>query len=69
MRLITAKEAAVILQVNLPSVWEMVRHGIIPAGVVIRLGKRIRFNEERLVDWLDAGGQAFPGGWKREREA
>jgi hypothetical protein len=46
----------------------MVREGLIPPGVVIRLGKRIRFNEPKFLEWLDAGGQGFAGGWKRELE-
>jgi len=34
----------------------LVRKGILPAGVVVRLGWNIRFNEEALEEFLAKGG-------------
>jgi len=42
------------------------RLGDIPLGVVVRIGRRVFFNEERFVAWLEAGGAALPGGWRRQ---
>ncbi len=43
-----------------------IREGIFPAGVICRVGRRIYFNEKILVMWIEAGGSALPGGWRRE---
>jgi len=48
--------------------YELARVGILPDGVVVRLGRQIRFDEDALVDWIRGGGQALPGGWKREAD-
>lgn len=66
--LTTVEWAAGYLGVSQQRVYEMVRLGIIPAGVAIRLGRQIRISEEGLRDWVAAGGQALPGGWRREAE-
>jgi hypothetical protein len=36
--------------------YDLVRKGILPAGVVVRLGWNIRFNEEALEEFLAKGG-------------
>ncbi len=57
MRLLTAKEIAEILGVKLPRVYELARRNdIFPAGVVIRLGRQIRFSEPALRQWVEDGG-------------
>jgi len=33
--------------------------GHIPPGVVVRIGQVIRFNEERLEEWIAAGGSSL----------
>ena len=53
MRLLTAKETAMLLQVSLPRVYELARLNLIPA---VRLGRQIRFNEEALREWAAQGG-------------
>lgn len=55
MRLLTAKQAAEVLQVTLPRVYELAR-GILPPGVVVRMGRQVRFNEESLRAWAANGG-------------
>lgn len=49
--------AAQELGVSEQRVYELVRKGFFPPGVVTRLGVRqIRFNEEALRDWIASGG-------------
>jgi hypothetical protein len=47
----------------------MIRDGVVPPGVFVRLGRRVFVNPDRLDAWLDAGGGAFPGGWRRKPSA
>jgi hypothetical protein len=42
-----------------------VREGIIPAGVIVRFGRSIYIDPDKLEEFLAAGGKAFPGGWRR----
>lgn len=54
MRLIRAKQAAEILDVRLPRLYELARTGVIPC---VRLGeKSIRFNEPALQEFVERGG-------------
>ena len=46
--------------------YDLVRKGIFPPGVVVRLGRHIRVNPEKLEAFIESGGQALPGGWRRE---
>lgn len=32
----------------------------------VRLGRQVRFLPEQIEDWILAGGQALPGGWRQE---
>ena len=58
------------LAVTLNRFYELVRQGIVPPGVVVRLGRQLRVHPERLEEFIARGGQALPGGWRREpREA
>jgi len=55
MRLLDAKEVAEILQVSLARVYELTRQGILPS---VRIGPRqIRFEETRLMQWIEHGGK------------
>lgn len=54
MRLLTAQEVSDVLQVPLARVYELVRLNLLP---VVKLGERqIRFNEEKLREWIERGG-------------
>ncbi len=66
MRLLTAAEAAQILRVSPRRIYDMAREGILPPGVAIRLGRELRISESRLAEFLEAGGCALAGGWRRE---
>jgi putative molybdopterin biosynthesis protein len=53
MHLLTAKETAEVLKVSLPRVYELARTGLIPC---VRMGRQIRFDEEKLREWAAQGG-------------
>ena len=53
MRLLTAKETAEILRVTQPRVYELARSGLLPC---VRMGRQIRFDEEKLREWAMRGG-------------
>ncbi|MDT4898048.1 MAG: hypothetical protein QOH25_3125 [Acidobacteriota bacterium] len=55
----TAEEIAPILRVKPERVYEMARLGILPKGVVIKLGRQVRFDEERLCEWIQNGGKGI----------
>lgn len=52
----TAEQVAPLLQVKPGRVYEMARLGILPKGVVIRMGRQIRFDEDSLIEWIRSGG-------------
>ncbi len=59
MRLIKAKQAAEILDVRLPRLYELARLGTVPS---IRLGeKTIRFSESALKEFVERGGTQVNG--------
>lgn len=54
MRLLTAQEVSNLLQVPVARVYELVRLNLLPS---VKLGERqIRFNEEKLREWIERGG-------------
>jgi excisionase family DNA binding protein len=54
MRLLTAQEVSDLLQVPVARVYELVRLNLLP---VVKLGERqVRFNEEKLREWIERGG-------------
>ena len=59
---LTTNEVARILKVKLPRVQELVRQGILPH---FRLGRQIRISRQQLQHFMERGGQALPGGWRR----
>jgi excisionase family DNA binding protein len=62
---LTAEEAAQVLKVKTERVYELCRLGILPH---VRLGRQVRIEEQQFLEWMRNGGQALPGGWKREQE-
>jgi hypothetical protein len=48
------------------SLYRAIREGVIPAGVAVKIGRRLLINRERLVQWIEGGGQGLAGGWRRE---
>ncbi|MFZ3130750.1 MAG: helix-turn-helix domain-containing protein [Desulfosporosinus sp.] len=58
-------EVADILNVAEDRAYAMAREGILP---VIRMGRQLRVDPDQLQIWLDKGGNALPGGWRRQPE-
>ncbi len=56
--MLTATEASALLRVRLPQVYALAREGVIPS---VRVGRKVRFNRDRLLRWIDDGGTGFPG--------
>lgn len=56
MRLVRAREAAEALGVSPWRVYDLARQGVLPAGVVVRLGREVRIDAEALRAWVAAGG-------------
>ena len=67
-RLATVTEAAPLFGVEPKQLYYLIRERIVPPGVVVRLGRQIRINRERAREWIENGGRALDGGWRRERE-
>ena len=63
MRLLIIPEVAEMLRISEPRAYELVRQGLIPH---MRLGRQIRVEEGELREFIKSGGQALPGGWRRE---
>ena len=61
--MLAVEEVVLTLGMSKGRVYEMARVGILP---VVRLGRQIRASEDKLAAWLEQGGQALPGGWRRE---
>ncbi len=44
-------------------IYALAKVGIIPA---VRIGRRVMFDPDALDRFIEAGGAALPGGWRRE---
>lgn len=53
-KLLTIAEVAPVLGVNVPRAYELARQGVIP---VVRVGRQVRVNEAKLIEWIELGGQ------------
>ena len=63
--LLTVPEVARLLNVSEARTRELARQHLIP---VVRLGRQLRFDPDAIQAWIADGGQALPGGWRREPE-
>jgi excisionase family DNA binding protein len=64
MRLLTVKEVARILGVREQRVYQLIREHFFPE---VRIGRQIRVSEESVLRFVESGGMALPGGWRRTR--
>lgn len=63
LRFYTVTEMAQLLQLTPHRVYEAVRQGLLPA---VRIGRQVRIEEQAFLSWVQAGGQTYEGGWKRQ---
>ncbi|BDG59924.1 helix-turn-helix domain-containing protein [Caldinitratiruptor microaerophilus] len=61
-RLATAREIAAEYGLRVERVYELARQSLIPH---VRVGRSVRFDRLAVERWIEAGGQALPGGWRR----
>jgi excisionase family DNA binding protein len=55
-------EVARICGVTPERAYELARTGILPA---VRFGRQVRVDRNKLMTWIEQGGQAYSGGWKK----
>lgn len=61
--LLTPKQVSEYLSLPVATIYEHARTGLLPS---VRIGRSIRFKKEVLEVFIDEGGQAFEGGWRKE---
>ena len=57
-----------VLPITRARAYALVREGIFPPGVVVRLGRSYFYSPSRLEAFLEGGGKGFAGGWRREAQ-
>lgn len=62
-RIVGVKPVAELLDVKPARVYDLAQQNLIPH---IKLGRQVRFDLDKVEEWLEAGGQALPGGWRQE---
>ena len=62
-KLLTIEKVAFRLGITEARGYELARTNILP---VVRLGRQIRIDPDALEEFIKKGGQALPGGWKKE---
>ncbi|NPV52637.1 MAG: helix-turn-helix domain-containing protein [Firmicutes bacterium] len=62
--LLRAEEVSMLLRVPKARVYDLAREGVLPG--VVRIGRQMRFNEQKIMEWIERGGQSLPGGWRKE---
>lgn len=57
MTLLTVAEAQPLIKYKrAASIYDDIKKGVFPPGVVIRINRRVRFHQEALLEWLAKGG-------------
>ncbi len=62
-RLLTPEELAGETGLNKRTSLGLARQGILPC---VRVGRRVLFDRDVVLQWMRSGGQAYPGGWRKE---
>jgi len=62
-KLMTVHEVAELLRLRPARAYELARLGLIPT---VRIGRQIRVSSAALMDFINTGGRALDGGWRRE---
>ncbi|MBS3976617.1 MAG: helix-turn-helix domain-containing protein [Syntrophomonadaceae bacterium] len=62
-KLMRIDDVADVLDITESRAYDLARQGILPS---VRLGRQIRVDRDALENWIARGGQALPGGWRRE---
>lgn len=62
--LLTANEVAGVFKKPVASIYAWAREGRLPG--VVRVGRSIRFDADKIEEFIANGGRALPGGWRQE---
>ena len=62
-KLVGAQDVAEMLDVSVQRVYDLARQNLLPH---VRLGRIVKFDLDRIEQWIADGGQALPGGWRHE---
>ncbi len=62
-KLLSSLQVAEMLGESREWVYMAAREGIIPS---VRLGRKVKFSEKAINEFIENGGKALPGGWRRE---
>jgi excisionase family DNA binding protein len=63
--LLVIDEICDLLRVNRAGAYRLVREGRLD-GVVVHLGRQVRFDRDALVRWIASGGCELQGDWREE---
>ena len=63
MPLLRIAQVAELLDVSVARAYELARVGVLPT---VKIGRQLRIDPDQLDQWISAGGQSLPGGWRRE---
>jgi len=58
--LVSLRFASELLGISYDRAHTLVVRRVLPAGVVVRLGKVIRIDKDRLKAWIETGGSGIP---------
>jgi excisionase family DNA binding protein len=61
--LLTMNEVVARLGITLSRGYELARLRMIP---IVKLGRQVRVDPDALEQFIQTGGQALPGGWKKQ---
>ena len=64
-KLLSAEQVAEMLGESKEWVYMAARESILPS---VRLGRKVKFSEKAIDEFIESGGKALPGpgGWRRE---
>ena len=62
-KLLRIPTVAQILDVTEDRVYSLAREGVLPH---VRLGRQIRVDNDALETFINDGGKALPGGWRKK---
>lgn len=62
-KLLRVSKAADKLDLTVNRLYELTRQNIIPC---VYLGRQIRWDESKLDEFIESGGERWSGGWRKE---
>jgi len=63
-KLLRVQHVARLLDIPEAGVYTLARERRLPG--IVRIGRHVRFDPTRIEEFIRNGGQALPGGWRKE---